>query len=132
MIPFFKDSGGSPLEEKNDCTVRAQAVATGRPYHDCYMLLSTFGRKPNKGTSAVKFFSNNKCFFGHVFRKLKFRKPVTLRKFVKRYPEGTYYVRKSRHVYVVKDGVAIDTFRPKPLERITDAWEVVPLEQFEL
>jgi len=43
MIEYFKDCAGSPEEERNDCTVRALAISTGMPYHDCYMYLANFG-----------------------------------------------------------------------------------------
>lgn len=128
MIEYYKDCAGSPKEENNDCTVRALVISTGMPYHDCYMYLASFGRKPNRGTNIRKFFKNNRTVFDYSFTKLKFRKAVTLNKFVKLYPSGTYYVRKSRHVFVVKDGVAIDMSKPKTFCRITDAWEVKPLE----
>jgi hypothetical protein len=125
VIEYFKDCGGSPEYERNDCTVRALAIATLVPYWKCYRVLVEFGRKPNKGTNIRKFFKNNKMVLGYWFKKLKFRKQITLNKFVKKYPEGTYYVRISRHVFVVKDGVAIDMVRPKTYCRITDAWEVI-------
>jgi hypothetical protein len=125
MIEYFKDGGGSPDYERNDCTVRALAIATLVPYWKCYQVLAEFGRKPNKGTNIRKFFKNNKMVLGYWFKKLKFRKQITLNKFVKKYPEGTFYVRISRHVFVVKDGVAIDMVRPKTYCRITDAWEVI-------
>ena len=128
MIEYYKDCAGSPEEENNDCTVRALVISTGMPYHDCYMYLANFGRKPNRGTNIRKFFKNNRTVFDYSFTKLKFRKAVTLNKFVKLYPSGTYYVRKSKHVFVIKDGVAIDSFKPKTFCRITDAWEVKPLE----
>ena len=125
MIEYFKDCGGSPEYERNDCTVRALAIATLVPYWKCYQVLAEFGRKPNRGTNIRKFFKNNKMVLGYWFKKLSFRKQITLNKFVKKYPEGTYYVRISRHVFVVKDGVAIDMVRPKTYCRITDAWEVI-------
>lgn len=125
MIEYFKDCAGSPDNERNDCTVRALAIATGESYHNCYMLLANFGRKPNRGTNIRKFFKSNSSVLGHQFKKLRFRKAITLNKFVKRYPIGTYYVRKSGHVFVVKDGVAIDMFKPGAYCRITDAWEVI-------
>jgi len=128
MIEFYKNSGGSPDEERNDCTVRALAISTDMPYHKCYMVLANFGRKPNRGTNIRKFFKNNRTVFHCSFTKLKFRKAITLNKFIKKYPEGTFYVRKSKHVFVVKDGVAIDMSKPKTYCRITDAWEVKPLE----
>lgn len=127
MIQYFKDCGGSPEYERNDCTVRALAISTGLPYTECYNILASFGRKPNKGTNIRKFFKNNGTVLGFWFKKLRFRKQITLNKFVKKYPIGTYYVRISRHVFVVKDGVAIDMTKPKPLCRITDAWEVIDI-----
>jgi hypothetical protein len=130
MIEYFKDCAGSPEEERNDCTVRALAISTGMPYHDCYMYLANFGRKPNKGTNIRKFFKNNRTVFHYCFTKLKFRKSITLNKFVKKYPEGTFYVRKSKHVFVVKDGVAIDMSKPSTYCRITDAWEVTSLDKW--
>ena len=60
MIEYFKDCAGSPENERNDCTVRALAISTGKPYWDAYTVLQTFGRKPNKGTNIRKFFKNNK------------------------------------------------------------------------
>lgn len=125
MIEYFKDSGGSPEHERNDCTVRALAISTNKPYEEAYTILQTFGRKPNKGTNIRKFFKNNKIVLGFWFKKLRFRKQITLKKFVKKYSIGTYYVRISRHVFVVKDGVAIDMVKPKTYCRITDAWEVL-------
>jgi hypothetical protein len=130
MIEYFRDCGGSPEHERNDCTVRALAISTGMPYHDCYMYLANFGRKPNKGTNIRKFFKNNRTVFHYCFTKLKFRKPKTLNKFVKKYSEGTFYVRKSKHVFVVKDGVAIDMSKPSAYCRITDAWEVTSLDKW--
>ena len=130
MIEYFKDCAGSPEHERNDCTVRALAISTGRPYHDCYMMLANFGRKPNKGTNIRKFLKNNKMVFEFVFKKLRFRKQITLNKFIKKYPLGTYYVRITKHVFVVKDGVAIDMTKPRPYCRITDAWEVTSLDKW--
>jgi len=126
-VEYFKDCGGSPEHERNDCTVRALAISTGGSYHDAYMILNSFGRKPNKGTNIRKFFKNNRIVLNKVFKKLGFRKQITLNKFVQKYPIGTFYVRITRHVFVVKDGVAIDMTRPKTFCRVTDAWEVTEI-----
>ena len=130
MIEYFKDCGGSPEHERNDCTVRALAISTGEPYEKCYRILESFGRRPNKGTNIRKFFKNNKMVFDYVFEKLRFRKQITLNKFIKKYSLGTYYVRITKHVFVVKDGVAIDMTKPRPYCRITDAWEVTSLDKW--
>jgi hypothetical protein len=128
MVEYFKDCAGSPENERNDCTVRALSISTSQPYHDCYMLLASFGRKPNKGINIKNFFKNNKAILGHIFKKMPFRKPITLYKFVRQYPLGTFYVRIRGHVFVVKDGVAIDMMKPKTYCRITDAWSVASFE----
>jgi len=125
MIEYFKDCGGSPASEKNDCTVRALAISTNKPYDEAYCILQSFGRKPNKGTNIRKFFKNNKIVLGFWFKKLRFRKQITLNKFVKKHPTGTFYVRITKHVFVVKDGVTIDMTKPRTYCRITDAWEVL-------
>ena len=105
--------------------MRALAISTSLTYSDCYAILANFGRKPNKGTNIRKFFKNNKTVLGFWFKKLKFRKQITLNKFVKKYLNGTFYVRISWHVFIVKDGVAIDMVKPRTYCRITDAWEVI-------
>jgi hypothetical protein len=107
--------------------VRALAISTGKPYKEAYSILQTFGRKPNKGTNIRKFFKNNSSVLGFWFKKLRFRKQITLNKFIKKYPTGIYYVRISRHVFVIKDRVAIDMVKPKTFCRITDAWEVIDI-----
>ena len=126
-VEYFKDCGGSPEHERNDCTVRALAISTEGSYWDAYKILNSFGRKANKGTNIRKFFKNNRIVLNKVFKKLKFRKQITLNKFVQKYPTGTFYVRIVRHVFVVKDGVAIDMTRPKTFCRVTDAWEVTEI-----
>jgi len=126
-IEYFKDCGGSPEHERNDCTGRALAISTEGSYHEAYMVLNGFGRMANKGTNIRKFFKNNRIVLNKVFTKLKFRKQITLNKFVQKYPTGTFYVRITRHVFVVKDGVAIDMTRPKTFCRVTDAWEVTEI-----
>jgi len=129
MINFKYCDGDSPKEERNDCTVRALKISTGCKYYDAFRLLHNAGRKPNKGFFIEKMLKTNSYHFGHTFTKLKFRKPITLVKFIKKYNEGTYYVRKSRHVFVVKDGVVLDMYNPGAYSRVLMAWKVEPLLQ---
>jgi hypothetical protein len=117
-VPIDNTTGTATLVSTNVWNISSQEITDNQ-------VLAQFGRKPNKGTNIRKFFKNNKMVLGYWFKKLSFRKQITLNKFVKKYPEGTYYVRISRHVFVVKDGVAIDMVRPKTYCRITDAWEVI-------
>lgn len=123
-IKYHENNGGSPPGEKNDCTVRALAIATNASYMKAYMILSSAGRKHNKGFIIEKFLKKNCIYLGHCFRKLPFRKPITIRKFVQKYPKGVYYAKIRGHVFVVKDGVVHDMVEPRAMQRITAAWEV--------
>jgi hypothetical protein len=125
MIKFEYNNAKSPSQEKNDCTVRALAIATNSSYHKCYDLLWRAGRKPNKGFHIKRFLKKSCSYMGHSFLKLNFRKPITLRKFIMKYSSGIYYVRIRAHVFVVKDGIVLDMFEQSPYCRITDAWKVI-------
>ena len=132
MVKYKADSAGSPDDERNDCTVRALAISTGTPYMKAYMILCNAGRKRNRGFYIENFFKKNKCCLGHCFTKLPFRKSITLRRFIKTYPTGTFYVRKRGHVFVVKDGVVHDLFKPGDYTKIIMAWEVKNLKNWSL
>jgi hypothetical protein len=124
MIQYQEDKGGSPPEEKNDCTVRALAIATGTSYLKAYMLLCQAGRKHNRGFVIEKLLKKNCSYLGHCFFKLPFRKPITIQKFITKHPTGTFYIKIRGHVFVIKEGTVYDMIEPKPMQRITDAWEV--------
>jgi len=131
MINYIIESAGSPNNEKNDCTVRALAIATETSYIKAYMKLAAAGRKRNKGFYICKILKAKSIHFNHVFKKLSFRKSITLQKFLKKYSKGTFYVQKRGHVFVIRDGVVIDTFRPGAYTMIVKAWEVIPASALE-
>lgn len=124
MIQFKEAHAGSPSFERADCTVRALALATDAPYYDAYKILSQAGRKSNQGFYVEKFFKKCNFMLGCQFTKLKFRKAVTLQKFLKNYPAGVFYIRKRGHVFVVKNGTVLDTCKPGPLTKVLMAWKV--------
>lgn len=124
MIKYQEDKGGSPPNENNDCTVRALAIATNSSYTKAYMLLCQAGRKHNRGFVIEKLLKKNCSYLGHSFFKLPFRKPITIQKFIKKYPKGVYYTKIRGHVFVIKDGTVYDMVEPRPMQRVTDAWEV--------
>ncbi len=124
MIKYVEESAGSPPNEKNDCTVRALAIATGSTYNKAYMLLCNAGRKHNKGFVIEKFLKKHCSYLGHCFHKLPFRKPITIQKFIQKYPEGIFYIKIRGHVFVIKDGTVYDLVEPRPMQRVTAAWQV--------
>lgn len=124
MVNFQYRSGNSPDHERADCTVRALAISTDSPYYDAYRVLSQAGRKSNQGFYIEKFLKSSKFILGHQFTKLNFRKAITLQKFLKTHPKGTFYVRKRGHVFVVKNGTVFDTLKPGPYTKVLMAWSV--------
>jgi hypothetical protein len=124
MIKYIEENAGSPSNEKNDCTVRALAIATGVPYIKAYMLLSSAGRKHNRGFVIEKFLKKHCSYLGHCFHKLPFRKPITIQKFIQKYPKGIFYIKIRGHVFVIKDSTIYDMIEPRPMQRVTAAWEV--------
>jgi hypothetical protein len=100
------------------------AIATETPYNRAYLKLAAAGRRHNRGFHVCKILKNNTTHFNHRFEKLKFRKAITLQKFIQRYPTGTYYVQKRGHVFVVRDSAVLDTFKPGAYTRIIKAWKV--------
>lgn len=127
MIEHHYSTAGSPTNEQNDCTVRSLTISTGKPYQECYRYLFNCGRKPNKGFVTERMFKKKTNYIlGSKFEKLPFRKKITLNKFLQKHPEGTYYVKKRGHVFVIKDSVVIDMLKPQRFCRIIKAWEVTP------
>ena len=123
-IKYQENNAGSPLKEKNDCTVRALAIATNSTYVKAYMVCCQAGRKHNRGFYIEKLLKKQCDHLGHRFFKLPFRKPITVQKFMQKYSEGVYYVKIRGHVFVIKQGIVHDMVEPRPMQRITDAWEV--------
>jgi len=128
MINYVFNDAGSPSYERNDCTVRTLAITTKTPYLRAFAILSNAGRKRNRGFHIQKFLKTNKRVCNHFFRKLSFRNPITVNKFVKRYPKGTYYVLIRGHVFAIIDGTVYDVIQPKPGQRIKVAWRVESID----
>ena len=124
MINYIIEKAGSPDGERNDCTVRAMAIATETPYIKVFMKFAAAGRRRNCGFHVSDILKTKSVHFDHLFKKLPFRKPITLQKFILKYPKGIFYVQKYGHVFIIRDGVVLDTYRPSPYVRITKAWEV--------
>lgn len=110
---------------KRNCTVVALAAAADLSYDVAHAIAEAAGRKKNKGFNSaklLKFF--NKKQGSTQFRKVK-RSTITVQKFCKNYSTGRYYVRKRGHAYAVVDGIVVDQTKPKPRERILEAWQFI-------
>ncbi len=91
--------------ERNDCTVRAYADATGVPYHEAHKVLSTI-RRPKHGPSGKQLI-DLLSQYGFSFAS-PIHGTISLGQFVKTYPKGTYYCIKRGHAFTIKDGVVYD------------------------
>jgi len=118
--------------EKNDCFVRALAVATGSAYETAHeMAKETFGRPDKKGTPNVNIVANmlkyeekgleiggNKfkvTALGKTHTKNKYKlygetvwRKKTLKSFIQDHPKGTYMVMVAKHALTIKDGEVLD------------------------
>ena len=128
-MKFIQTDGGRGPDfsgEKNDCTVRAFALATEIPYKQAHALMTSLGRKPKRRVYFEKMMLQieGQCFNGYMLvrRGVVYK---TVAKFVEAKTEGRYLVRIRGHVTAVINGVLMDIGQIPPRCRITNVWELV-------
>ena len=110
--------------QKANCTVVALSVVTGIPYNRCYEIAKQFGRKDGRGFNSKTLITKFNKQFGRTFDLHK-RSSITVQKFCKMFPTGSFYVRKKGHAFAIVDGVCVDKAKiATPMARITDAWKL--------
>lgn len=122
---WHKDDAGrtaNPRREKRDCTVRALAICSGKSYDECLGIMASVGRKQNKGIPFRMVVHEVGSKSGLKFKEVK--RSGTLNSFLRKFPEGTYYVTIKGHAMAVKDGMVHDLVKPKPYCMIRKAWRV--------
>jgi hypothetical protein len=102
--------------ERNDCTVRALAIACDISYKDAHALLELAGRRPKRGVFIYDALHQLKPLLKieQVFKVDKSTDfhTITAKTFTKRFPKGRYLVNKRGHAFNVVDGVLIDCWQP--------------------
>ena len=120
--------------ETNDCVVRTFASSFEIPYDEAHSFVAKFfNRQPRKGTYLVshklvqmadkKMVINNKTIHtmgtrtnNFMYKSLDYdvkvkgvvkKRRMTVGKFVKENPEGTFFVIVSGHAFTIKNGVVI-------------------------
>jgi len=114
-----KDSG---IKDNNNCTICALSTSAGIPYNEAFEIGKAAGRKTGRGFHTEKLALTAKKH-GISLRKMK-HKPITIQKFLERYPTGRYLVRRRGHAFAIIDGIIYDHLTNTPLQRITDSWKV--------
>lgn len=110
------------MDEKNDCTVRALATATGMEYNKAHAILREHGRRARTGVRITPLVNAYRAAMGVEHQRLT--TPPTLRRFTEDHNTGTWIVRLSNHVFVLKDGVQYDMEHNGPRRRVLGYWLV--------
>lgn len=121
------DAGRSESQrprQRNDCTVRALALAKGISYDDAYDLLATGGRKCARGFHFGAWAKSQPDLKWRAFPAVKGETRMNPAKFCEQYSTGRWIIRTAKHVCAVVDGVVLDTDSPRPDRCIYGAWQV--------
>lgn len=135
LYPMLCHDGGRKeskrSKQRNDCTVRALAIATGIPYDEAYDLLAAAGRKSGSGFNIKKWAPtasvNNFGFKWIAFPAVSGQRRMNPMTFCKQYSTRTYIARVAKHVFAVIDGVIYDTHEPRADCCIYGVWEIIKL-----
>lgn len=126
--PWRKTDGGRAKSrrprQKNDCTVRALALARRIPYDDAYDILKAAGRVSNGGFHFKEWMADQAWASPISFRAGKGRPRMNPATFVAAYREGVFICAVARHVFVVIDGIVYDDYENRPDRCIYLAWRL--------
>lgn len=129
--PFNRNDGGrissKRPKQKEDCTVRALAIAADLAYDKAYDLLKYGGRKSHQGFN-FRAWVDGKIINGYSFKWKSFpaqkgerrMNPVT---FCNQYKKGRFILRTAKHVFAVIDGVVHDTFKERNDRCVYAMWK---------
>lgn len=122
----FADGGRSQaprgVRDKNACTVNALANTTGMAYEIAHAICAAAGREKGKGFWPKIILKHAKKY-GVTSRKV-LRSSLTLQKFIKKHPQGKFYVASSRHAFAVVDGVVLDWKDNGAKVRLKEGYEI--------
>ena len=122
------DRPSSYLNERNDCTVRALAVATGKGYAAAHQFMSRNGRKPGRGAQFARILRANKHeVLGTRLQPISLVEAKGLRTAILRNPQlrtGTWILQMRAHVVTLKDGKLYDSF-DSSRKVVRSAWRVL-------
>lgn len=118
-------AGSKRPRQKNDCTVRALALALDLAYDDAYDRLADAGRKCARGFAFPKWMNQQPWATKMSFPAVKGMPRMNPATFVKQFPQGRFICQVAKHVLVVLDGVVYDAFENRPDRCIYVAWAIV-------
>lgn len=107
-------------KQKNDCAVRAIAIAYGIEYDYAYDILTNMGRECNKGTMGWILIPMLERYAKQLDIPSQSIKVMALG-FV--FPTGTYLVKIKGHIFALVDGIIHDTFASYQDELVWFIWK---------
>jgi len=126
--PWVCTDGGrassSRPRQRNDCTVRALAIAGSLSYDDAYDLLKESGRKCSRGFQFSTWLNRQKWAARISFPAVKGQRRMNPATFVRQFPKGRFICQVAKHVFAIVDGVLLDSFENRPDRCIYAAWEI--------
>jgi len=127
---FSQTDAGRFSWERNDCSVRAMAAATGRSYESCHVALKDAGRENLGGCRAAVLTQAMGLPFVTTGREAQSRafpdtRP-TAAKFIREHATGIYIVFVTGHFFALVNGVQLDMGEGlyKPRSRCWGFWQI--------
>ena len=101
-----------------------KAEAKFKEVNEAYDILKDAGRKCGRGFDFVKWVGSQPWATKIAFPAVKGQRRMTPAQFCRDYPKGTYILRVTKHVFVVRDGIIYDTFENRPDRCVYCAWAI--------
>ena len=117
------------VRQRNDCAVRALAIAAALEYDKAYNALARCGRRSGRGTSELiltdALSESGITYRRHTFPAIKGQRRINPVSFPVLKPQGRFMVRVAKHYYAYLDGVAYDEAPSNADRCIYSAIEVI-------
>lgn len=110
--------------QKNDCTVRALALARSLHYDAAYDDLKKAGRGCSERFDMARWLNGQEWAKKLPFPAVKGQPRMNPAEFCRRYLSGTYICRSAKHVFAVIDGVVMDDSPVRADRCIYTAWHI--------
>lgn len=110
--------------QKNDCTVRALALALELRYDDAYDWLKSAGRACGERFDLGRWLDGQDWATKIPFPAVKGQPRMNPVEFCRLYPVGTFVCRVAKHVFTVIDGVVIDDTPVRADRCVYTAWKI--------
>ena len=120
-----------PAWDKNDCSIRALATATGCGYAQASMIFTAAGRTLRQGTTTALSQEVYEKWLGMI--PLMHVEGMSLGEFARLAHTGNFIVHKFMHAFAVIDGVVHDwEGTSRDATKVVRAWRVTPATRAKL